>query len=57
MEVVLHFVKPEKAFLKGRDKFGLEMCFLSVIFPIEKWVDRANSEALRWSKLASCLSS
>lgn len=57
MEVVLHFVKPEKAFLKGQDEVGLETCFLSVIFPVENWVDRANSEALRWSKLGFCLSS
>lgn len=42
MEVVLHFAKAEKAFLKGQGEFGLEMCFLSVTFSIEKGVDGAN---------------
>lgn len=49
-EVMLHFVKPEKAVLEGRDEFGLETCF-----SIEKWVDRVNSEAFHWDKLESCL--
>ena len=42
MEVMLHSVKPEKALLKGQDECGLEMCFLSVIVPVENGVDRAN---------------
>lgn len=29
-EVVLHFVKPEKAVLEGQDEFELETCFFSV---------------------------
>lgn len=35
-EVVLNFVKPEKAVLGGQDEFGLQTCFLSVSFSIEK---------------------
>jgi len=57
MEVILPSVKPEKAFLNGQDEFGLETCFLSVTFPIEKWAGRTNSEALHWSNLGSRLSS
>lgn len=54
-EVVLHFIKPEKAVLEGQDEFELETCFLSVSFAIEKWVDRANCEAFHRDKLESCL--
>lgn len=46
-EVVLHFVKPEKAVLEGQNEFELET-FPLCWFLIEKWVDRANSEAFHW---------
>lgn len=54
-EIVLHFVKPEKAVLEEQDEFELETCLLSVSFSIEKWVEGANSQAFHWDKLESCL--